>query len=162
VLIGPFVRDTLSPIQRRLYPALFRVMFAGPWGVSAWMRFWRGLYPTAHPADFDDYAARLRANLREPGRLAALRSMMASVSGPDLEARLDRVTAPSLVVMGTADHDFPDPAAEAELIAGRLGGEVAMIEGAGHYPHVEFPAETGPAIVRFAREALAMEVSRAG
>jgi pimeloyl-ACP methyl ester carboxylesterase len=49
--------------------------------------------------------------------------------------------------MGTKDPDFPDPAAEARLIAGRLRGDVVMIEGAGHYPQAEFAEETAAAIL---------------
>jgi pimeloyl-ACP methyl ester carboxylesterase len=49
--------------------------------------------------------------------------------------------------MGTRDPDFPDPAAEARLIADRLHGDVVMIEGAGHYPQTEYPAETAAAVL---------------
>jgi len=66
-----------------------------------------------------------------------------------IEARLDRVRTPTLVVMGSADPDFADPAEEARVIADAVSGEVAMIEGAGHYPHVEMPEATAPRIARF-------------
>jgi pimeloyl-ACP methyl ester carboxylesterase len=89
--------------------------------------------------------------LRQPGRLAALRGMLASDHAED-EARIDRVEAPALVVMGTRDPDFPDPRAEAELVAARLGGEVVLVDGAGHYPQAERPERTAEAIIAFLAE----------
>jgi pimeloyl-ACP methyl ester carboxylesterase len=82
--------------------------------------------------------------------MAALRAMFAadvSVS----EARTSSVRTPALVVMGAKDPDFPDPAAEVQLIASRLGGSVVMIPDAGHYPQAEYPSETAAAILAFLR-----------
>jgi pimeloyl-ACP methyl ester carboxylesterase len=54
--------------------------------------------------------------------------------------------------MGTADRDFKSPATEARFVAGRLSGELKMIDGAGHYPHVEFPDLTAELVIdHFAR-----------
>ena len=151
VLIGPFVRDVGSAVQQRVYRALFRVLLARPWGLRVWMRYWASLFPLAKPPDFDTYAARLRENLAEPGRFAAVRKMMLGPSRRGIEERLSRSRPRSLVVMGTADRDFKDPAAEARLVALRLQGDVAMIDDAGHYPHVELPARTGRLVLEFAR-----------
>jgi pimeloyl-ACP methyl ester carboxylesterase len=153
-LIGPFVRDVGSPAQMRLYRSLFRVVLARPWGLAFWMRYWTSLFPTRKPADFDEYAQALRRNLSEPGRFAALRGMMLGPSRRQIEARLGRVAAPALVLMGTKDRDFKDPGAEAGLVAGRVHGRFELIDGAGHYPHAEFPEETADLIVHFARAAL--------
>ena len=161
VLIGPFVRDAGSAWQRLLIRSAFRVLSLRPWGVGFWIRFWAGLFPTSRPADFDEYSERLRANLAQPGRLEAVRSMMLGRSRRAIEARLAAVKAPALVVMGTRDSDFPQPMGEAELIASQVGGRVAMIEGGGHYPHVEFPAEAGSVIVGFVRQAFSREGSGA-
>jgi hypothetical protein len=38
----------------------------------------------------------------------------------DVEAQLSNVPCPALIVMGTADRDFPDPAAEGEAIVPAL------------------------------------------
>jgi pimeloyl-ACP methyl ester carboxylesterase len=51
--------------------------------------------------------------------------------------------------MGSKDPDFADPAAEARTVADLLRGEVAMVEGAGHYPQAEMPAPTAQAILAF-------------
>jgi pimeloyl-ACP methyl ester carboxylesterase len=161
VLIGPFVRDIGPDWQRSVLQVLFRILLARPWGISFWMRFWSSLYPTAKPADFASYAAELRKNLSEPGRLESLTHMMLGKSRRAIEARLAKVGVPVLVVMGTKDSDFGHPAQEAELIAGRAHGRVAMVEGAGHYPHVEFPDEAGRVIVTFAQQATKQEANGA-
>ena len=64
---------------------------------------------------------------------------------------LPSVHAPALVIMGSKDPDFPDPAAEARFTADQLGGpaEVLMIEGAGHYPQAEAVDEVAPAVAAF-------------
>ncbi len=151
VLISPFARNTQPLWRARLtYALLYAPLFSGPWGPTVWLRYFRSLYPTAQPADFADYLRRLETNLREPGRMAALRGFLAANQTAAGE-RLARVTAPALVMMGTRDRDFPDPAAEARQIASSLGGpaEIRMIEGAGHYPHAEMPATVGPYVISF-------------
>ena len=143
-LLGPFVRDTPVSFGVRL---AMRFAFLRPWGPAAWASYYRSLHVTVKPADLDAYAARLAANLREPGRLETLRSMMFA-SKAACEARLDEVKAPAVVVMGTKDPDFADPAAEARWVAGRVDGQLVLVEGAGHYPHVEQPDAVAEAIVR--------------
>jgi hypothetical protein len=51
--------------------------------------------------------------------------------------------------MGSRDPDFKQPAEEARWVAGQLGGEVVMVEGAGHYPHTEMSAFTGKKVIEF-------------
>jgi pimeloyl-ACP methyl ester carboxylesterase len=150
VLIGPFVRALpMAWWKNALVQTLVHTAFVGPWGPAAWGMYYASLYPTAKPADFDTYKAALVANLKEPGRMAALQAMLAAPK-TDVEARLGEIRAPALVVMGTKDPDFDDPAAEAGTIVRLIGGgDVAMIDGAGHYPHAEMPNATAPAIVSF-------------
>jgi pimeloyl-ACP methyl ester carboxylesterase len=147
VLIGPFVRDTMPVWQGRL---IFGPLFAGPWGVWVWSKYFPRLYPTAKPADFPQYLEALLNNLREPGRMAALRGLM-NGSKQASEERLGQVQAPVLVIMGTRDPDFKDPAAEARLVAERVGGTEKLVEGAGHYPHAEMPQQVNPLVLEFAR-----------
>jgi pimeloyl-ACP methyl ester carboxylesterase len=149
VLIGPFVRARPMPWWKSaLFKTLVHTAFVGPWGPAAWGMYYASLYPTAKPADLDAYKAALVANLKEDGRMAALQAMLGATKA-DVEQRLSQVRAPALVVMGTKDPDFDDPAAEAETVARLLGGSVQMIDGAGHYPHAEMPAATAPAILAF-------------
>ncbi|MGE0544772.1 MAG: alpha/beta fold hydrolase [Dehalococcoidia bacterium] len=147
-LVGPFVRDLPpSPVQS----LMLKVLIRRPWGPAAWSLYYKSLYPTQLPNDLTDYRAALKANLKEPGRFRALQAMLGA-SKAAVEARLADVEAPVLVVMGSKDPDFPDPAAEARLVAERLNGRVMLIDGAGHYPHVEMPEATAPAILAFLRE----------
>lgn len=149
VTIGPFVRDLpLSAAQRFALWLLLR----RPWGPWAWGLLYRSLYPSARPADFPEYRRRLVRNLREPGRFEALCAMLAASKAP-CEARLAEVRAPALVVMGTKDPDFPDPAAEARHVAAALRGELLLVEGAGHYPHAERPDAVAPRLADFVRAA---------
>jgi pimeloyl-ACP methyl ester carboxylesterase len=118
---------------------------------AIWARYLRSAYPGARPADFEGYLATVRANLREPGRMAAA-AAMAFTSPADSEAKLGEAHAPAVVVMGALDPDFPDPRAEADGIVEALPagvGRVEMIDGAGHYPHAQRPAEVAAALTAF-------------
>lgn len=145
VLIDPFVRDIPTSWATA---ALLKIAFVRPWGIAAWSAYYGSLYPTSKPSDFDDYRAALRRNLSEPGRLDALHAQL-DASKASCEARIAAVKAPVLVIMGSKDPDFSDPAVEANLVATRLHGELIMVDGAGHYPHAEMPDKVGPAIIKF-------------
>jgi pimeloyl-ACP methyl ester carboxylesterase len=120
---------------------------------AAWTAYYRSLYKGAKPTDLGEYSKDLAATLREPGRLAALRGMLAG--GHDAAAaRLPEVRCPALIVMGTADPDFPDPPAEAHWIERQLAASgndvvVELLEGCGHYPIAEAPEPTGKAVLAF-------------
>lgn len=73
--------------------------------------------------------------------MAVLRAM-AKTTPADAGARLADVRCPVLVIEGGADPDWADPRAEGERILADLPdglGELAVIDGAGHYPHTETP-----------------------
>lgn len=144
VLMGPFVRG----VQPWFMKALYMALFSGWWGAAMWAGYYTSLYPSRKPADFKAYTKRLKANLKEPGRLKALRAMLRASKAAS-EARLPRVKAPALVLMGSRDPDFPDPRAEAAWVGAQLKAPVHIVEGAGHYPHAEFPEETAAAIRGF-------------
>jgi pimeloyl-ACP methyl ester carboxylesterase len=155
VLIDPFARNVpMSWSKAVLFKAVMHTAFVGPWAPAAWGAYYASLYPTQKPADFADYKARLVASLKEPGRMAALQAMMRTDRN-DVEPRLGAIRTPALVVMGSRDPDFDDPAGEAATMAGLVKGKVAMIAGAGHYPHAEMPEATVPAILTFLTEAAA-------
>ena len=152
VLVGAFVRTVPQTRTQRFAGWL---VSSTPLGRPLWNAYYPSLFTGAKPADFASYRATLKANLAEPGRFAAVAAMAGADHGA-AEAALARVTAPALVVMGTSDPDFPDPAAEARLTADGLGGsaEVVLVDGAGHYPHVEQPAVVSPAVVAYLSRAL--------
>ncbi len=142
VLIGPFVRGDSD----KLLQVIFAALFARPWGPSMWLKYYATLYPTCRPADFAEYSAALRANLKSPGRMEALQHML-NASKAASEQRLPHVTAPVTVLMGSRDRDFKEPEGEAKWVAHSLRGTYTMIENAGHYPHAEMPEITGPIIL---------------
>lgn len=145
VLLGPFVREVPMPPGVGL---ALRVALLRPWGPRFW-RFWhRRLFPSAVPADHDAYQRELIASLTRPGAWQAFQQT-ARTSHQPADERLDRVAAPALVVMGDADPDFPDPAAEAQLVADRLGGEVVLVPDVGHYPQAEAPDVVADAVLAF-------------
>jgi len=143
-LIGPFVRGGCGLLTNLMMTA----MFSRPWGPAAWLAYYKKLYPTRKPDDFTTYSASLRTNLSEPGRMEALLAMLRATKQAS-ETRIPRVTTPALVLMGSKDPDFKNPAGEAAWVAEALRGEYRMIADAGHYPHAEFPAQTAALILPF-------------
>ncbi len=145
VLLGAFVRDAKV---NWFVKWLTKLMFMRPWGAAAWAMFYKTLYPSAPPPDLTEYRRGLKINITERGRLEALVSYI-NASKASCEARLPEVKSKSLVVMGTKDPDFGDPAVEAQWICNKLGSELMMVEGAGHYPHAEMPQLVSKRIVEF-------------
>ncbi|TXK41041.1 alpha/beta fold hydrolase [Nonomuraea sp. C10] len=124
--------------------------------LGLWKRYLDHAYPGRKPADFAAYLDELGRDLSRPGRMAVI-SKMGMAAPKDAGAQLAGVRSPALVVMGTADPDWNDPRAEAEgVVAGMPDGigRVVMIEGAGHYPHAQYPDEVAGAILTFLKERL--------
>jgi pimeloyl-ACP methyl ester carboxylesterase len=145
VLINPFVRQVkINPLMN----ALFWIVLHNPWRVRTWAMYYKTLYPSDKPADFSDYLYPLTENLSQPGRFSAVVSLGASSRQPS-DIRLEKVQAPTLVIMGSKDPDFPDPTAEGKVIAERTRGSLEMVEGAGHYPQTEMPAKTAALVIDF-------------
>jgi len=145
VLISAFVRDAkINPIMK----SLFWLMMNNPWRVQTWGMYYGSLYPTRKPPDLADYLKELKKNMAEPGRFEAASALANSSRRPSAE-RLNRVRAPTLVIMGTRDPDFPNPAEEGEYIAQQTGGRLVLVEGAGHYPQTEMPEKTTPVVIDF-------------
>jgi pimeloyl-ACP methyl ester carboxylesterase len=156
VLIDPFMR--VIPTSSFLL-AFLKVAMMRPWGPSFWSMYYGSLYKSAPPADLDSYRSALTANLKQPGRIEATKALIFASQAP-CEARIPNVHAPALVVMGTRDSDFTDPAAEADWAASHLHGKKLMVDGAGHYPHAEYPDVVAPAIIDFVRDAQDAEARR--
>lgn len=132
-------------LQRIAILALLR----GPLAAPIWSRLYRGWYKAAPPADLDAEIAGLAVMMRDSARRRAARlTLVADRDG--VTERMGHVEVPVLVVFGSDDDHFADPRAEAERIADRLAGTVTVVEGAGHYPHVERPDVVADAVLRFA------------
>jgi pimeloyl-ACP methyl ester carboxylesterase len=107
---------------------------------SAWKKYLELAYPTK-PTDWDGELSRIESKMREPGRMKALQAMCKSAP-TDAGAQLPNVTCPVLIIQGSLDPDWADPRAEGDKIIADLPaglGELAVIEGAGHYPHAQTP-----------------------
>lgn len=152
VLIGPFVRDApTSAVARFATKAVMRLALYRPWGPAAWLAYYSKLFPGRRPADFDEHRSRVAASIRRPAYWKAFTRLVGQLTHAPAQARLDDVKQPVLVVMGTRDRDFKDPAAEAAYVVQRLGGESLLVEGAGHYPMTQYPDVVNPALVAFMR-----------
>jgi pimeloyl-ACP methyl ester carboxylesterase len=110
--------------------------------VSNWKKYLDVAYPSK-PADWAAELARIEAKLAEPGRMKALQAMC-KTNPKDAGAQLANVRCPVLVIEGTLDPDWADPQAEGQKVIADLPdglGELAVIEGAGHYPHAQTPEQ---------------------
>jgi pimeloyl-ACP methyl ester carboxylesterase len=147
VLVGPFVRDPRTSAVQRL---MMRVGMAAPLAATTWKAYLPRLYAGRRPDDFDAQLARVIASFRRPGYAKAF-SLTTRTTHAPVEARLADVSAPTLVIMGELDPDFPDPAAEARWIADRVNGEVHLVPEAGHYPHAQRPDLVASAVIALAQ-----------
>jgi pimeloyl-ACP methyl ester carboxylesterase len=122
--------------------------------VGVWTSYLNVAFPGTKPADYAEAIASLRANLREPGRMAVAQRMGKSQPA-DAEAKLASIRCPALVIMGTLDSDWADPRAEADAIVAAMPaglGRAVMIDGAGHYPHTQLPDQVAAALLPFLKE----------
>jgi len=101
----------------------------------------------AKPTDFGAYRDAVAAGFRRRDYARAFSQTVRGADHAPAKARVARVTAPSLVVMGALDPDFPDPATEARWIGERLHAAVVMVPDAGRYPHAQQPEQTTTAIL---------------
>jgi pimeloyl-ACP methyl ester carboxylesterase len=111
-----------------------------------WSRHWKNLH-VRRPGDLGRRRAELDANLAEPGRFDAVRSLRANFTatvqgdpaGP--AGLLPYVTCPVLVMMGEDDPDAAEPDLHAQAIVEHLGGpaRVLLVPDVGHFPQAEVP-----------------------
>ena len=135
------------------YFQLAQVLVRG--SLSSWKKYLDVAYPVK-PADWGRELARIEARLSEPGRMKAMQAMCKASPG-DAGAQLRNVACPVLVIEGSLDPDWADPRAEGEKIIAELPaglGELAVIEGAGHYPHAQTPDEVLTLALPFLAKAL--------
>ena len=144
VLIGPYLRNGTGKFMRWvLHVALTR-----PWGPSVWRMYAAKLWPGLGE-EAGERAARSKASLTRSGRWAAFHATSA-VDHDVVTPWLGRVQVPVMVVMGDADPDWPDPAAEAAWVVSNFSGaETVMVQGAGHAPMLERPWVVTPAVSTF-------------
>ena len=157
VLIGPFLRNGGSKFMRQvLHVALTR-----PWGPSVWRMYATKLWPGLGEGAAER-AARSKASLTRPGRWPAFHATSA-VDHDVVTPWLGRVKVPVLVIVGDADPDWTDPAAEAAWVASNFAdAETVTVHGAGHAPMLERPAAVNPAVSTFLGRVCAGTVAAPG
>lgn len=156
VELGPFTRKQsirLGDLRVRRYrTGMTRLLLTAVLGSTKWWHKYLDVaFPGRKPADWAEQLRRMAAMLDEPGRMQALRRMGQSAP-TDAGAQLGNVRCPALIVEGSLDPDWADPRAEGEAIVAAMPpgvGQVEMIEGAGHYPHTQFPEETVALLLPF-------------
>jgi len=156
VELAPFTRKqavTLGALRVRTYRVgMTRLLMTALLGsVRWWHRYLDVAYPGRKPADWAEQLERNAAMLAEPGRMKALQRM-GTTAPTDAGEQLAQVRCPVLVVEGSLDPDWADPRAEGEAIVAALPdglGTLEVVEGAGHYPHTQFPDETAALVVGF-------------
>ena len=145
VLVGPFLREPKTGAVARVLTRVAMLPFVA---ATSWKLYLPRLYAGRKPEDFDSYVGSVVSAIRRKGYAATFSKTTRSSHAP-VEARLDRVKTPSLVVMGELDPDFPSPAGEAQWIAERLDADVVMVPEAGHYPQSQRPDVVTPAVLAF-------------
>ncbi|MGI8881705.1 MAG: alpha/beta fold hydrolase [Jatrophihabitans sp.] len=145
VMTGPFVRDVpLSKMQTWM----MRAAMGGPWARRVWLSYYPKFYPGTPPADFEQHRAEIGAAMQRKGHRAAFTKTTRTSHSP-ADAVLDSVRTRTLVVMGAQDPDFPDPTAEAHMIASRVHGRAEIVAESGHYPHAQRPNLVSPLVIDF-------------
>lgn len=146
--IAPFTRkqsfDLAGLLRSRRYRAAYSQM--AKLIILGRLSSWEGYLDVAmpvKPTDWDHELTRIQTKLNEPGRMKVLQAMAKANPG-DAGKQLPHVACPVLVIVGSADPDWASPRAEGERILADLprgAGELAVIEGAGHYPHAQTPKD---------------------
>jgi pimeloyl-ACP methyl ester carboxylesterase len=146
VAISPHLEADTS-LKGGIQRLAIATMLRGPWAARLWAKLYRGWFKESAPADLDQELAHLRQMLADPARRRAVRqTLIADREG--VAERIGRLEVPTLTVMGSADDHFPDAEKEGRRLATRLRGELLVVPGAGHYPHLEQPQMVAAAIRR--------------
>lgn len=150
VAISPHM-EAGGSVKDRLQRLAVNLGLRGALAARLWPGLYRSWYRSAPPPDLEDEIRAMTQMLTDPARRRAVReTLIADRDG--VAERLAASTVPSLTVFGAADDHFDDPAGEAATVAVLLGGSALLVEGAGHYPHVEQPHVVAAAILELLRD----------
>lgn len=148
VLISPHLHDDDS-LRGRLQRLAIRSLLRGSWAPGLWASLYSGWYKADPPEDLEAEIAKLRTMLSDADRRRAVRETLTAARDGVAERLASLTNLPTLTVFGSADDHFPNPAAEAAAVAAALSGESLVVDGAGHYPHVERPIQVLAALTAF-------------
>lgn len=135
-------------LKGRALNAVVKLMLRGPWAAGAWAKLYAGWYKTNPPSDLANEIGKMTTMLADPSRRRAVRETL-TADRDGVSEKMDAISTPTLVIFGSLDDHFTDPAAEAAGVAAQLRGEHVVVGGAGHYPHVEYPGAVSEAILAF-------------
>lgn len=152
VLISPFLWDHPMPFGM---VTLLNILLNRFTGASIWTEYYKSLYTLLNAPsnisvveDLGEHTKKLQSNLSDPKRLNALRGHMNSskFTCAKSSSAISDGKLPILLVYGSKDPDFPK-GVEKEVIDMttyfpnnfKAGANSLVLEGCGHYPHVEQP-----------------------
>ena len=147
VAISPHLHAEDS-FKARVQNMALELLLRGPWAGALWVGFYKGWYKTNPPGDLDQELARLRTMFADPARRKAARQTL-TAHRDGVAQRIEQLGVPTLTVFGSLDDHFEDPVAMADSTAAELDGDRLVVEGAGHYPHVEQPEAVASSVVTF-------------
>jgi 3-oxoadipate enol-lactonase len=135
-------------------PSVLKVVEALSMSMSNIER-WRRLLPTIYSASFLEHHEDLALELELKGSRFMTEETIArhgaAVSEFELYERLTSISAPTLVIHGTADPIMP--VENGRILARRIiGSTYVELDGVGHLPAVERPFDVAARILSFARQ----------
>lgn len=149
ILLGPFLRNP-SGVKGAVAPFLMPMMFAKPWGPSAWETYAKTLWPGLGPEGAAARAKKSRQSLDQGWRWKAFQQTVKGLDHSVVGPWIPKVQAPVLVLMGDKDPDWPEPCEEAKWVASNFKDvENITVEGAGHAPMLERPEFVGGVVTKY-------------
>ncbi|MHA6694166.1 alpha/beta fold hydrolase [Homoserinimonas sp. A520] len=150
VLLSPFLREPMpGALAQAMMRALYRVMFAWPWGAAFWVAYYGSLNKVTRSPWLEEHRKDLRRSFAQPDRLRSLRRLAVQLDHSEVEARLAEITSPALIMIGDHDPDFRSPAGELAWGATAINADAVLVADAGHYPQSQRPDVVVPALLRF-------------
>ncbi|KAJ3271057.1 hypothetical protein HDV01_007070 [Terramyces sp. JEL0728] len=149
ILLGPILR--VLPGDKYFKPLSY-LLFAKPWGPSAWVSYWQGLFKRPDKPDkHDEHIKKITEMVSGPNQVGNI-GKFARASKQNAFDHLPKVTVPVLLVLGDQDPDYPDPRKEGELYRDQIKNSgLYVLDKVGHYPHVEASTETFELIDNFVK-----------
>ncbi|MGH1564412.1 alpha/beta fold hydrolase [Mumia sp. DW29H23] len=137
-MLAGLLREPVSPPVGAVLRLAYRVLFARPWGAAVWGWYVRSMLSKGRPTpDLDGRIALLREALGDPAHLRAFRRLAVALDHRQVERRLADVRTPVLAFYGDTDPDFSDVEAELAFARETVGAEGVVLQGVGHYPHLQ-------------------------
>ena len=150
VLLSPFLREPMAgAFAQAVMRALYRVMFARPWGAALWVAYYGSLNKVTRSPWLEEHRRDIRRSFAQPDRLRSLRQLAVQLNHSEVESRLAEITAPALIMIGDHDPDFRSPATELAWGAEAINADGVLVPDAGHYPQSQRPDVVVPAVLHF-------------